>query len=70
MNKNIDRTSDRNNRSGPEKPVVQDSTDALPSALTFFVTTKQRRTIINLLSSIDKNRSSAIIVALGLDAQN
>ncbi|MBL4699123.1 MAG: hypothetical protein JKX70_09855 [Phycisphaerales bacterium] len=48
------------------QPTTEHNTEKLPSALTFFVNTKQRRMLINALAAFSTDRSQAILIALGV----
>lgn len=48
------------------QPSEERSTDALPAALTFFVTRGQRGAICAALQRIDHDRNAALLTALNL----
>lgn len=48
-------------------PRIEKDTNALPSALTFFLQTHQRRSVLKALKQLSPDRSVAILTALGLD---
>jgi len=50
-------------------PVIETNTDTLPSAVTFFMTQNQRRSLLRILRSIDTNRSNAMLIAMNIDQQ-
>jgi len=50
----------------PGPPRIEDDPGALPSALTFFVTVAQRRTLLETLSAWSCDRTGALLMALGL----
>ncbi|PCI10390.1 hypothetical protein COB72_03305 [bacterium] len=49
-----------------KQPTPEHTTEKLPSALTFFMQTKQRRAVLDALSAFSNDRSQAILIALGL----
>jgi len=48
------------------KPKQEMNTDALPIAVTFFLTVSQRRLLLQSLKAYSDQRSRAILIALGL----
>ncbi len=48
------------------QPIKEQSTESLPSALTFFLHTKQRRALLKALGAYSNDRSQAILIALGV----
>lgn len=49
-----------------KQPTPEYTTEKLPSALTFFMATKQRRAVLDALSAFSSDRSQAILIALGI----
>jgi len=47
-------------------PIPEHNTEKLPSAVTFFMATKQRRAVLNALAVFSSDRSQAILIALGI----
>ena len=62
-------TEPKNNQS-TSKPIGQPrhepDTNALPSAVTFYMSTQERRALLGVLKPLATNRSDAILIALGL----
>ncbi len=49
-----------------QQPTKEKNTDKLPSAVTFFLHTKQRRALLKALSAYSNDRSQAILIAMGI----
>lgn len=49
-----------------KQPIVEHDTGALPSAVTFFLNTKQRRAGLGVLNEYSDDRTRAILMALGI----
>ncbi len=48
------------------QPIQNENTDALPSALTFFITRSERRELIRALNKLSPRRGDALKIALGI----
>ncbi len=48
------------------QPIKEQSTESLPSALTFFLHAHQRRALLKALRAYSNDRSQAILIALGI----
>lgn len=49
-----------------KKPINETNTQALPSAVTFYMSVQERRQLLNALKPIAHNRTQAILIAMGL----
>lgn len=52
-----------------QSPRIEKDTDALPSALTFFLQSHQRRAAVEALKKISPDRTIAMMKVLGLNTQ-
>lgn len=50
----------------PPQPAPEPTREHLPSAITFYTTALQRRSILRALRAIDDRRTPALLRALGL----
>lgn len=49
-----------------KQPRLETNTQALPSAVTFYMSVQERRQLLNALKPIAHNRTQAILIAMGL----